>query len=118
MLKSTSFVFTQLIRYLTMQPKNFIEIADFLRIDSIKKDINSLSPNDNAELFIPLVGEFNAGTTSLLNALLKSCHKACFEDLINPIVTMINNTNNDIDKKEEYIKSLTSDILSLELKKS
>lgn len=68
-IKSTSFVFTQLIRYLTMQPKNFIEIADFLRIDSIKKDINSLSPNDNAELFIPLVGEFNAGKTSLLNAL-------------------------------------------------
>ena len=75
--KSTSFVFTQLIRYLTMQPKNFIEIADFLRIDSIKKDINSLSPNDNAELFIPLVGEFNAGKTSLLNALLKSCQLPC-----------------------------------------
>lgn len=75
--KSTSFVFTQLIRYLTMQPKNFIEIADFLRIDSIKKDINSLSPNDNAELFIPLVGEFNAGKTSLLNALLESCQLPC-----------------------------------------
>ncbi|MBR2367667.1 MAG: dynamin family protein [Alistipes sp.] len=60
-----------------MQPKNFIEIADFLRIDSIKKDINSLSPNDNAELFIPLVGEFNAGKTSLLNALLESCQLPC-----------------------------------------
>ena len=33
-------------------------------------------------------------------------------------MTMINNTNNDIDKNEEQIKSLTSDISSLELKKS
>lgn len=60
-----------------MQPKNFIEIVDFLRIKSIKNDINSLLSNDNTELYIPLVGEFNAGKTSLLNALLKSCQLPC-----------------------------------------
>lgn len=62
---------------IAMQTENFIEIADFLRIKSIKNDINVLSSDDNTELYIPLVGEFNAGKTSLINALLESCELPC-----------------------------------------
>ena len=50
--------------------------------------------------------------------IIRHINKAGFEDLINPIETMINNMNNDIGHKEEQIKTLTSDISSLELKKS
>ena len=60
-----------------MHTKNYIEIADFLELGSIKDRIYSLSSDDKTELYIPLVGEFNAGKTSLLNALLESCQLPC-----------------------------------------
>lgn len=60
-----------------MHTKNFIEIADFLELGSIKDSIYSLSSDNKTELYIPLVGEFNAGKTSLLNALLESCQLPC-----------------------------------------
>ena len=60
-----------------MNTDNLINIANFLGVDSIMNEINALSNNTNSELYIPLVGEFNAGKTSLLNALLKSCQLPC-----------------------------------------
>ena len=60
-----------------MHTENYIKIANWLRIDSIKNEIYSLLSDDNNEIYIPFVGEFNAGKTSLLNALLKSCQLPC-----------------------------------------
>lgn len=51
------------------------EIAIFLELDTLSA-ISSIS-SQPIDIYIPLVGEFNAGKTSLLNALLKSCQLSC-----------------------------------------
>ena len=56
-----------------MMNKVLYETSEFMGLDSIKNEISTLLTCRYAELYIPLVGEFNAGKTSLLNALLKSC---------------------------------------------
>lgn len=60
-----------------MKQTKLYEASELLGLDSVKNDIYSLSSDDKTELYIPLVGEFNAGKTSLLNALLKSCQLPC-----------------------------------------
>lgn len=60
-----------------MEQTSLYEISDFLGLDSIKAQISTLLTCRYAELYIPLVGEFNAGKTSLLNALLESCQLPC-----------------------------------------
>ena len=52
-------------------------ISEYLALDSVNKTIRSISSNVRECLYIPLVGEFNAGKTSLLNSLLESCQLPC-----------------------------------------
>ena len=70
-------IFISMNHYRILDSK-FYEIIDFLSLSEIKlklENINSaLRPY---EIFVPLVGEFNAGKTSLLNALLESCQLPC-----------------------------------------
>lgn len=60
-----------------MEQTTLYEISELLGLESIKTQISTLLTCRYAELYIPLVGEFNAGKTSLLNALLKSCQLPC-----------------------------------------
>lgn len=51
------------------------EIADYLRFNGIEKELNiikSRSLQKNANLIIPLVGEFSSGKTTLINVLTDS----------------------------------------------
>ena len=93
---------------------NVLTLGYYERIQAknkIREGINSLMAQFNIRPSLE-------ATLKNKEDIIKQINQACFEDLINPIETMINNTNNDIDQKEEQIKTLTSDISSLELKKS
>lgn len=93
---------------------NVLTLGYYERIQAknkIREGINSLMAQFNIRPSLE-------STLKNKEDIIKQINQACFEDLINPIETMINNTNNDIDQKEEQIKTLTSDISSLELKKS
>ena len=60
-----------------MTQTKLYEISEFIGLDSITNQLCALMACRCEELYIPLVGEFNAGKTSLLNALLKSCQLPC-----------------------------------------
>lgn len=93
---------------------NVLTLGYYERIQAknkIREGINSLMAQFNIKPSLE-------ATLKNKEDIIEQINKACFEDLINPIETMINNTNNDIDKKEEQIKSLVSEISCLELKKS
>lgn len=52
-----------------------IQIAEYLGLDSIKSELKTIkkrSQEDNAQLIIPLVGEFSSGKTTLINSLTDS----------------------------------------------
>lgn len=58
-----------------MKTQRLIEIAQDLSIDSIKDEVLKLQQKEhsgNASLILPLVGEFSAGKTTLLNTLMDS----------------------------------------------
>lgn len=50
--------------------------------------------------------------------IIEHINKSCFVDLIDPIETLINTTNNNIEQKVKQIENTISDISGLELKKS
>lgn len=60
-----------------MKADKLLTVSEFLDIDSINSKIKSISSCVCKELYIPLVGEFNAGKTSLVNSLLQSCKLPC-----------------------------------------
>ena len=52
-----------------------IEIAEYLGLDNITAELNSIelrSKQENANLVLPLVGEFSSGKTTLINSLTDS----------------------------------------------
>lgn len=52
-----------------------IEIAEYLGLDNITAELNSIelrSKQENANLMLPLVGEFSSGKTTLINSLTDS----------------------------------------------
>ena len=93
---------------------NVLTLGYYERIQAknkIREGINSLMAQFNIRPSLE-------ATLKNKEDIIKQINKACFEDLINPIEVMIDTTNNDIDEQEEQINTLTSDISSLELKKS
>jgi len=52
-----------------------VEIAEYLGLDNITAELNSIelrSKQENANLMLPLVGEFSSGKTTLINSLTDS----------------------------------------------
>lgn len=52
-----------------------IEISEYLGLDNITAELNSIelrSKQENANLVLPLVGEFSSGKTTLINSLTDS----------------------------------------------
>lgn len=80
-------------------------------LNTIRDGITVLMMNFNIEQSL------NA-TLENKDKIIKQINEACFEDLINPIKTMINNINNDINQKNEQIQTIQDDISQLELRKS
>ena len=64
------------VNYRTMEKiSTLIEIAEYLGLDNITAELNSIelrSKQENANLVLPLVGEFSSGKTTLINSLTDS----------------------------------------------
>lgn len=53
--------------------KTLKDVAEFLNLNNVSDEIDAIVSSNGDEVYLPLVGEFNAGKTSLINALLESC---------------------------------------------
>ena len=64
------------VNYRTMDKiSTLVEIAEYLGLDNITAELNSIelrSKQENANLMLPLVGEFSSGKTTLINSLTDS----------------------------------------------
>ena len=64
------------VNYRTMDKiSTLVEIAEYLGLDNITAELNSIelrSKQENANLVLPLVGEFSSGKTTLINSLTDS----------------------------------------------